>query len=107
MNWGITLWNTESLNHNFLAVVLFSPVQRALFTLSKNIHTKTIILAYERAVDIQYFRGIYLKFSQVRGTISARRVISIRPAGRPPIATSKKTTGFDIVDEIIHNTENS
>ena len=32
------------------------------------------------------------KFSAVRGTTSARRVISIRPVGRPPILMSKNTT---------------
>lgn len=43
------------------------------------------------------FSYYYLKFSAVRGQTSARRVISMRPAGRPPIATSKKTTGLDIL----------
>jgi hypothetical protein len=38
--------------------------------------------------------GKNLKFSDVLGQTSARKVISIRPAGVPPIAISKKTTGF-------------
>jgi hypothetical protein len=37
-----------------------------------------------------------LKFSHVLGHTSENNVISILPAGRPPIATSKKTTWFDI-----------
>ena len=37
-----------------------------------------------------------LKFSHVLGQTSENNVISILPAGRPPIATSKKTTWFDI-----------
>lgn len=40
---------------------------------------------------------LYLKFSTVRGTTSLRRVISILPAGWPPMAMSKNTTGLDIV----------
>jgi hypothetical protein len=39
----------------------------------------------------------YLKFSHVRGHTSALRVISILPAGRPPMAMSKNTTGLDMV----------
>ena len=40
---------------------------------------------------------LYLKFSTVRGTTSLRRVISILPAGWPPMAMSKNTTGLDMV----------
>ena len=36
------------------------------------------------------------KFSAVLGTTSARSVISMRPAGWPPIVMSKYTTGFDL-----------
>ena len=39
----------------------------------------------------------YLKFSAVLGTTSALRVNSIRPAGLPPMAISKYTTGLDIL----------
>ena len=35
-----------------------------------------------------------LKFSAVLGAMSAKSSILIRPAGIPPIETSKKTTGF-------------
>lgn len=35
-----------------------------------------------------------LKFSAVLGAMSAKSSILIRPAGMPPIETSKKTTGF-------------
>ena len=38
-----------------------------------------------------------LKFSAVFGTISFRRVISIRPEGLPPIDMSKKHTGLDML----------
>lgn len=38
------------------------------------------------------------KFSAVLGTTSARSSISTRPAGAPPMAMSKKTFGFDIVE---------
>jgi hypothetical protein len=40
----------------------------------------------------------YLKFSHVRGHTSALRVISILPAGRPPMAMSKNTTGLDMIN---------
>ena len=36
-------------------------------------------------------------FSAVIGTTSARSVISMRPAGWPPMVMSKKTTGFDMI----------
>ena len=38
-----------------------------------------------------------LKFSHVLGTTSALRVISIRPAGDPPMVMSKKQTGLAMV----------
>ena len=38
-----------------------------------------------------------LKFSAVFGTISFRRVISIRPEGLPPMVISKKHTGLDML----------
>jgi hypothetical protein len=39
------------------------------------------------------------KFSAVRGTTSARRVISMRPSGEPLADISKKTTGLDMVEK--------
>ena len=39
-----------------------------------------------------------MRASAVLGTTSARSVISMRPAGAPPMVMSKKTTGLDMVD---------
>ena len=66
MNLGITLWNELPLKCRIFPdrPTPFSPVQRQR------------------------------KFSAVRGTTSDRSSISIRPLGCPPMATSKKTTGF-------------
>ena len=66
MNLGITLWNELPLKCSIFPDLPtpFSPVQRQR------------------------------KFSAVRGTTSDRSSISIRPLGCPPMATSKKTTGF-------------
>lgn len=47
--------------------------------------------------ELEQAAGADLKFSAVRGHTSARRVISIRPAGRPPMAISKKTTGLEAI----------
>ena len=42
--------------------------------------------------------------SAVRGTMSARSSISIRPFGDPPNVISKKTTGFSIVGLMVATT---
>lgn len=41
----------------------------------------------------------YRKFSTVFGAMSAAKVISIRPSGDPSTATSKNTTGLDMVED--------
>jgi hypothetical protein len=87
IKFGITRWKIESLYHKGFPGALFSPVQRQLIRKIKQIKNKN--------KDMQ--DATNRKFSAVFGQTSAFKVISIRPAGEPPMETSKKTTGFGIL----------
>jgi hypothetical protein len=52
---------------------------------------------YERGRGDGYERG---RTSAVFGTMSSRRVISMRPAGAPPMVMSKKTIGVPMVNVV-------